>query len=79
MPLVEGDSEDYYYIARLHQVNNRLIQCTLTAGGTCTGEHGGGYRKIKYLEAQYGIGAVQMMKAIKRSLDPNSILNVVIL
>jgi D-lactate dehydrogenase (cytochrome) len=73
LPLVEGDSEDY--IARLHQVNDRLIQRTLAAGGTCTGEHGVGYGKIKYLEAQYGSGAVQMMKAIKRSLDPNAILN----
>ena len=73
MPLVEGDSADY--VARLHQVNDRLIQRTLAAGGTCTGEHGVGYGKIKYLEAQYGVGAVKMMKAIKQSLDPNAILN----
>lgn len=73
LPLVPGDSKDY--IAKLHEVNDRLIQRTLAAGGTCTGEHGVGYGKTKYLEAQYGTGAVDMMKAIKRSLDPNNILN----
>ncbi len=73
LPVVEGDSEDY--TQRLHEVNNRLVQRTLKAGGTCTGEHGVGYGKIKYLEQQYGRGAVLMMKAIKQSLDPNNILN----
>jgi D-lactate dehydrogenase (cytochrome) len=34
-----------------------------------------GYGKIKYLEQQYGAGAVHMMKLVKRSLDPNNIMN----
>jgi D-lactate dehydrogenase (cytochrome) len=73
LPVVEGDSEDY--TNKLHEVNNRLIRRTLELGGTCTGEHGVGYGKIKYLEQQYGAGAVKMMKAIKQSLDPNQIMN----
>jgi D-lactate dehydrogenase (cytochrome) len=73
LPIVDGDSEEY--TAKLHQVNNNLIQRTLKAGGTCTGEHGVGYGKIKYLEQQYGPGAVHMMKLIKQSLDPNNIMN----
>lgn len=73
LPVVEGDSEEY--TKNLHEVNNRLIQRTLAVGGTCTGEHGVGYGKIKYLEQQYGSGAVKMMKAIKKALDPNNILN----
>lgn len=73
LPVVEGDSQEY--ITKLHQVSNRLIERTLQAGGTCTGEHGVGYGKIKYLEQQYGPGAVAMMKAIKQALDPNNILN----
>ena len=39
------------------------------------GEHGVGYGKIKYLERQYGAGAVDMMRAIKMSLDPRNIMN----
>lgn len=63
LPMVEGDSDEY--TQRLHEVNDRLIRRTLRVGGTCTGEHGVGYGKMKYLEAQYGPGAIQMMKAIK--------------
>lgn len=73
LPVVENDSEEY--IAKLHEVNNNLIRRTLDAGGTCTGEHGVGYGKIKFLEQQYGPGAVHMMKAVKQSLDPNNIMN----
>ena len=67
--------EDPDYLRRVHAVNDRLIQRTLEAGGTCTGEHGVGYGKAKYLERQYGPGAVHMMRAIKQALDPDNIMN----
>lgn len=67
--------EDDDYMAKLHKVNENLVSRTLALGGTCTGEHGVGYGKIKYLERQYGAGAVQMMKAIKQALDPKNIMN----
>ena len=73
LPLRDDDTQEY--IDKLHQVNNNLIERTLEAGGTCTGEHGVGYGKIKYLERQYGEGAVQMMKSIKHALDPHNIMN----
>lgn len=73
LPIVPGDSEEY--ILRLHDISNRLIERTLKVGGTCTGEHGIGYGKIKYLHQQYGPGTVAMMKSIKQALDPNNILN----
>ena len=73
LPIVEGDSEEY--ISNVHRVNDNLIKRTLDAGGTCTGEHGIGYGKIKYLEAQYGLGGVHMMKLIKNAIDPLNIMN----
>ena len=73
LPLVEGDSDEY--VAKLHQINDNLIRRTIEAGGTCTGEHGVGYGKIKYLQEQYGAGAVTMMAMIKKGLDPNNIMN----
>lgn len=73
LPVVDGDSREYLSI--LHQVNDNLIQRTLEAGGTCTGEHGVGYGKMKYLRQQYGPGAVHMMRMIKQGLDPLNIMN----
>lgn len=73
LPICE--SEDESYLERAHAVNDRLIQRTLDAGGTCTGEHGVGYGKAHYLEKQYGTGAVGMMDLIKKALDPNGIMN----
>ncbi len=73
LPLVDDDSEDYK--ERVHLVNDTLIQRTIAAGGTCTGEHGIGYGKIKYLTQQYGRGGVHMMELVKKSLDPNNIMN----
>lgn len=73
LPLLPDESEDY--LQRVHQVNDLLIERTLAAGGTCTGEHGVGYGKIDTLEKQYGPGATAMMRMIKRGLDPYNIMN----
>ena len=56
-------------------MSQRLIEATLAAGGTCTGEHGVGRGKKKYLAAQYGAPAVDAMRNIKRALDPRGFLN----
>ena len=73
--LLTRDDDSAEYTAALHGVNDRLIRRTIAAGGTCTGEHGIGVGKKKYLEAEYGAGAVGLMQLIKRSLDPLNILN----
>ena len=43
--------------------------------GTCTGEHGVGQKKMKYLELEHGRGGARLMRALKRALDPHNIMN----
>jgi D-lactate dehydrogenase (cytochrome) len=53
----------------------RLVERSLAMEGTCTGEHGVGEGKKKYLEAELGAEALDVMRAIKHALDPAGIMN----
>ena len=55
-------------------MNVRLVARALAMGGTCTGEHGIGYGKLAFLEAEHG-PATALMRDIKRTFDPLNILN----
>ncbi len=68
------DPDDQSEIARAKEVSGHLVEQALALGGTCSGEHGVGHGKIGYLEAEHGDG-VQVMRAIKRALDPDNIMN----
>lgn len=57
------------------RLNHQLVARALRLGGTCTGEHGVGVHKMGFLVDEAGEGAVEMMRAIKRALDPQNILN----
>jgi D-lactate dehydrogenase (cytochrome) len=60
---------------RAEQLNSQLVERALKLGGTCTGEHGVGLHKMEFLRSEAGDGAVEMMRTIKRALDPDNILN----
>jgi len=71
--LIDPDNEDELREARW--VNGRMIERAIKMGGTCTGEHGVGHGKIKYLEAEHGAPSLAVMASIKRALDPENIMN----
>ncbi len=56
-------------------LNHKLVARALSLGGTCTGEHGIGLHKMDFLVSETGDGAVEMMRTIKRALDPQNIMN----
>ncbi|MEP6916243.1 MAG: FAD-linked oxidase C-terminal domain-containing protein [Acidobacteriota bacterium] len=68
------DPESPSEMAEVTRLNERLIARALAAGGTCSGEHGVGLGKMKYLDAEHG-AALDVMRAIKQALDPDNIMN----
>ena len=69
------DMSDADEVKRAGILMNRLVELAQSMDGTCTGEHGVGQGKMKYLAAEYGPTALAAMAAIKRALDPQNIMN----
>ncbi|OUM01508.1 FAD-binding oxidoreductase [Variovorax sp. JS1663] len=57
------------------KLNHALVSRALALEGTCTGEHGVGLHKMDFLVSEAGVGAIDMMRTIKRALDPKNIMN----
>jgi D-lactate dehydrogenase (cytochrome) len=72
--LVLMDMADTLEIERAEAFIGRLNARALAFDGTCTGEHGIGQGKMRYLPLELG-GSVDLMRSIKRSLDPHDIMN----
>jgi D-lactate dehydrogenase (cytochrome) len=69
------DMDDTDEVKRAKALSERLVERALAMDGTCTGEHGVGQGKMKYLAAEYGTAALAAMASIKRALDPQNIMN----
>ena len=69
-----ADPDDADEQARIDALVGRLNLRAIAMEGTCTGEHGVGQGKMKYLAAEHGAG-LDVMRTIKRALDPKGIMN----
>jgi D-lactate dehydrogenase (cytochrome) len=67
-----GDADE---VRRAEGLCGRLVERAVAMEGTCTGEHGVGQGKMKYLLAEHGASALAAMRAIKQALDPQGIMN----
>jgi D-lactate dehydrogenase (cytochrome) len=61
-------------LAEAERLSDRLAARALAMGGTCSGEHGVGLGKKKFLQQEHG-EALEVMRAIKTTLDPLGIMN----
>jgi len=69
------DSSDGDQVSRLEQLLYDLHKLACDLGGTLSGEHGIGMTKAKYMPLEHDPVALKVMRALKRALDPNNILN----
>ena len=69
--LIFFDEDEAEQVAEL---NHQLLEKTIALGGTVTGEHGVGIRKMKYMREEHG-NALNIMQIIKQGLDPKNIMN----
>ena len=68
------DPDDAAELEAVQAANARLVERALRFGGTCTGEHGVGLGKLKYLPEEHG-ESLDAMRAIKGALDPHGLMN----
>jgi len=57
------------------KLNQELVRRAIDVQGTCSGEHGIGLHKMGFLVDEAGAGAIDMMRTLKRALDPKNIMN----
>ena len=74
-PLVLCDQRDKEEMVRVEKAMEEIVDYAISVGGTLSGEHGIGIAKAKYLPKQLSGTALEMMRAIKKSFDPQGILN----
>jgi glycolate oxidase len=74
-PTFLSDERDSEEMPRVHEALEAIVKRTLEVGGTITGEHGVGLAKKPWLRQQMGDASLELMRQIKRTLDPRGILN----
>jgi glycolate oxidase len=74
-PTFLTDERDTDEMGRVHHALDLIAKKTLELGGTITGEHGVGLAKKGWLRQQMGDSSFEVMKQIKRTLDPAGLLN----
>ncbi len=72
-PMVDIENPEEMRV--IEEFLDRLVKRALAMEGTCTGEHGVGQKKMKYLELEHSAATLDTMRVIKRALDPQGIMN----
>ncbi len=68
------DPENSWEYLEAEAFSEKIVHRALSMGGTCTGEHGIGYGKLKHLPEEHGAG-IEVLRSIKLALDPDNRMN----
>lgn len=74
-PTFLTNERDTAEMHRVEEAMKEIFDYALSLGGTITGEHGVGLAKRAYLKQQLGEGSYRLLEMVKRTLDPEGILN----
>lgn len=74
-PTCMTDERDREEIHRVEQAFEEIFLAAVKLGGTITGEHGVGAAKMNYLSLKVGETGIEVMKSLKRAIDPQNIMN----
>ncbi len=74
-PLITFNAQDEQEVRRVHEAVAELFRLAIALGGTLTGEHGIGLSKAEFMPLEHDPVALNMMRAVKKTFDPNNILN----
>jgi glycolate oxidase len=74
-PTFLTDERDKEEMHRVEEALEEIVEETIRLGGTVTGEHGVGLAKKAFVKRQLGEGSYELMRSIKRALDPDCLLN----
>ncbi|HEX4746209.1 MAG TPA: FAD-linked oxidase C-terminal domain-containing protein [Gaiellaceae bacterium] len=69
------DPEQPEELDEVRALAERIAERAIAVGGTCTGEHGVGYGKAKFLPLEHGEEGVALMRRVKAALDPDGLFN----
>ena len=73
--IIKGTMSDSDWNTKLKDGIIELFQLTVALGGTLSGEHGIGFVQKEYMPIKYSNVHLELMRGIKRTFDPNGILN----
>jgi len=74
-PTFLTNERDHEEMHRIELALEEIVEETIRVGGTVTGEHGVGLAKKAFLKRQLGEGSYELMRSIKKALDPQGLLN----
>jgi len=69
------NKDDQDETERIHKALHSVLGKVIELGGSLSGEHGIGFTKAPYISMELDESTIKLMKSIKRTLDPNNILN----